>query len=128
MLSQISLVLLTWFSSVNPAAGDLIELMTHNAATQAIEQPMSKSLAAVQLELLPDRDSADALAADVQRRLGDELEVFVETVGGDGELPPSYRVAVGPFDDFEQAEHAQLTLEQLGVDGFIRQLDLVIGC
>ncbi|PRQ05243.1 SPOR domain-containing protein [Enhygromyxa salina] len=128
MLSQISLVVLSWFSSLDPAATELMELVHSVAATEVFEQRMNPALAAVQLELLPDRDGADALAASVQRQLGDELEVFVETVGGEGELPPSYRVAVGPFDEFEQAERAQLTLERLGFDGFVRQLDVMIGC
>jgi hypothetical protein len=120
MLSQISLVILSWFSSFDPtAAADMID---------AVHQGARQGLAAVQVELLPDRESADALAADMQRRLGDELQVFVETVGGEAELPPSYRVGVGPFDEFEQAEAAQITLEDLGIDGFIRQLDIVIGC
>ncbi|KIG14415.1 hypothetical protein DB30_06758 [Enhygromyxa salina] len=128
MLSQISLVVLSWFSSFDPAAGELIDLIQRVAVTDVFEAPAIQGLSAVQIELLPDRDSADALAADLQRRLGDELSVFVEAVGGEGELPPSFRIGVGPFDEFEQAERAQLTLAQLGFDGFVRQLAVVVGC
>jgi hypothetical protein len=130
MLSNISLVLLAWFSSLTPVAGDLLELIQRSAVTEVFERPSTEpgALTTVQLELLPDRYSAEVLAAAVQRKLGDELEVFVEIVNGEAELPPSFRVAVGPFDEIEQAERAQVTLAGLGIDGFVRQLDVIIGC
>lgn len=132
MLSHISLVILAWLSSFDPTAGDSIEQIERMAVTGALESAGERQhpdqLTAVQLELLPDRESAEALAATMQRRLGDELEVFVELVYGEAELPPSFRVAVGPFDDFEQAERAQATLARLGIDGFVRRLDVIIGC
>lgn len=87
--------------------------------------------AAVQIDLLADPDGAEALAASVRERLAAEgraLEVFVEAVPGDFELPPSYRVGVGPFADFEDAERAKIELEALGFDGFVRELDWVLAC
>lgn len=133
MLSQISLVILAWLASLDPAAADFFELMQPAEPTVSVwsDSDSSEPLAAVQLELLPDHDSATILANDMQQRLdelGGGLRVFVETVGGEPELPPSYRVGVGPFADFEQAERAQLTLERLGIDGFVRQLEPMIGC
>jgi cell division septation protein DedD len=133
MLSQISLVILAWLASLDPAAADFFELMQRTEPTVSVwsDSNSIEPLAAVQLELLPDHDSATVLANDMQRRLdelGGGLRVFVETVGGEPELPPSYRVGVGPFADFEQAERAQLTLERLGIDGFVRQLEPMIGC
>lgn len=88
-------------------------------------------VASVQLDLLPDHDSAIERAEQLRRSLasaGLELEVQVETVAGDRELPPSHRVSVGPFHDFEDAERAREQLDALGVDGFVRAREQVTGC
>jgi hypothetical protein len=54
--------------------------------------------------------------------------VFVEVVPGEIDLPPSYRVNVGPFDSFEGAERARAELDTVGVDGFVRELQTLVGC
>lgn len=89
-------------------------------------------VASVQLDLLPDHDSANERAEQLRSSLAsaglDELEVRVELVSGERELPPSHRVSVGPFFDFEDAERAREQLGALGVDGFVRALEQVTGC
>lgn len=88
-------------------------------------------VAVVQVELLPDLEEAEQLAASIERTLGGdgEFDVFVEEVPGDtDELPLSYRVNVGPFDSFEAAERARAELETAGIPGFVRELEPVLGC
>ncbi|PRP97539.1 Sporulation related domain protein [Enhygromyxa salina] len=128
MLSQISLVMLTLLSHFNPGAVDLIELAERVGITRAVEHEALDLVATVQLDLLPDREGAEALAATIEQRVGGEFEVFVETIATEAELPPSYRVGVGPFTTFEDAERARTKLDGLGVDGFVRELDDILGC
>ena len=52
----------------------------------------------------------------------------LEVVSGEVDLPPSYRVSVGPFDSFEDAERARAELEAAGIEGFVRELEPVVGC
>jgi hypothetical protein len=85
----------------------------------------------VRVELLPDLDSAESLVATLERHLnkrGLEFDVFVDAVPSDVDLPASYRVNIGPFDGFEDAERAHGVLDAAGIDGFVRELELGLGC
>ena len=129
MFVKLSLVILTLLTHLDAEGLGLFERL--DALTSRDVDVDLDPRAAVQLDLLPDYDGAEALAASVRERLASEgraLEVFVEIIPGDAELPPSYRVAVGPFVDFEDAERAKLELEGLGYDGFVRELDETLGC
>lgn len=91
----------------------------------------AEPVATVQIELLPDHEGAELLAEAVRERLakaGLEHPVLVEIVPGEPELPVSYRVVVGPFVEFETAERARTELEAIGVHGFVREFEPVIGC
>ena len=107
----------SWFQPVEPPAS-------------ALERD-GDPVATVQVELLPDRDSADQLAASIRARL-DEAglghPVLVETVPGEPELPISYRVVIGPFFGWEDAERARTELDALAVHGFVREFDPLVGC
>ena len=130
MLSHIAAALLTILSNLAPA-GNVIAL-----AERMVSGPSDAALfagpteaAAVQIDLLPDPEGAEALAAQLELRLADHaIPVFVELVPGDAELPPSYRVGVGPFPSFEDAERAQANLAELGHEGFVRNIGEVLGC
>ena len=85
----------------------------------------AEPVATVQIELLPDHEGAEQLAAAVRERLanaGLAHPVLVEIVPGEPELPVSYRVVVGPFVEFETAERARTELDAIGVHGFVRDL------
>ena len=106
--------------------GDRVASHEH-ARADGFEQ----GVAVVQVELLPDPDAAAALAAKLDARLdaaGLGLEARVEAVPAEPELPVSYRVVVGPFAEFEDAERARTELDALGVRGFVRELELQVGC
>ena len=126
MFTTMLLVLTSLFSTLDPLSVDW------SAAAERMHMQEPAPVASVQLELLPDAEGAAQLAASVQHQLdaaGFELVVGVETVSGELELPPSYRVGVGPFSSFEDAERARTHLEDLGLDGFIRAaVDEVAGC
>jgi len=95
------------------------------------EQLAVDAVATVQIELLPDHEGAEQLAAAVRERLGTAglaHTVRIEIVPGEPELPVSYRVVVGPFVEFEDAERARTELERIGVHGFVRESEPVIGC
>jgi cell division septation protein DedD len=88
-------------------------------------------VATVQLDLLPDPDSAERVAAEVRSELagaGLEQPVLVEAVAGEPDLPVSYRVVVGPFAGFEDAERARTELEAVGLRGFVREFEPLVGC
>lgn len=116
----------------------LAALLSHlePVAEAALEQqvavaPNQDPVATVQIELLPDRQSASRLADEVRERLsaaGLPHEVLVESVPGEPELPISYRVVVGPFFEFEDAERARTELESVGVQGFVREFEPLVGC
>jgi hypothetical protein len=130
MLSKISLLLLALLSRLDVGAVDSLAFAERlvTSEVQAIE--LGEPVAAVQVELLPDPEGAEALAVELEQRLaerGSELEVFVEAVPGEVELPPSYRVGVGPFEAFEDAERAHQELASLGVDGFVRSVSEFAG-
>lgn len=129
MLSQLIVLLVALLSRFDPAAVDSIELAERIDTSASVDT--GEALAAIQVDLLPDREAALALADTIGQRLDDasiELEVFVEAVAGELELPLSYRVGIGTFADFEDAERARAALGELGIDGFVRELELVIGC
>jgi cell division septation protein DedD len=132
MLSSLSALLVVLLSSLEPAASVLgwvfaPAMMMPTAQVEAVD--LGDPVAVVQIELLPDPDSAELLAAKLQQRLGQlQLDVFVEVVPGEIDLPPSYRVNVGPFDSFEDAERARAELDTVGVDGFVRELQTLVGC
>ena len=109
-------------------SADVLELLDRVGVALA---PQDEALAAVQVDLRPDYEGAESLAASLREELAaadQSLDVFVEIIPGDVDLPPSYRVGVGPFVDFEAAERAKLALEELGVDGFVRELEPSLGC
>ena len=123
MIAKLTLVLLALLSTLDPAA----------VTESPVGEPLAAadSVANVQIELLPDLDNAEALAAAVRDRLdtaGLAHPVTVETVPGEPELPVSYRVAVGPFVAFEDAERARTELDGIGVHGFVREFEPLIGC
>lgn len=132
MLSSLSALLVVLLSSLEPAASVLGWMFAPGMmmpAAQVEVVDLGDPVAVVQIELLPDSDSAEVLATILQRRLGElQLDVFVEVVPGEIELPPSYRVNVGPFDSFEDAERARAELDTVGVDGFVRELQPLVGC
>jgi cell division septation protein DedD len=132
MLSSLSAVLVVLLSSLEPAASVLgwvlaPAMMMPTAQVEVVD--LGDPVAVVQIELLPDPDSAEVLASKLQQRVGQlQLDVFVELVPGEIDLPPSYRVNVGPFDSFEDAERARAELDTVGVDGFVRELQTLVGC
>jgi cell division septation protein DedD len=116
------LALLSGLDAAVETAGDEL------AAAPALA---AEPVATVQIELLPDHDGAEQLAAAVRERLamaGLPHSVLVEIVPGEPELPVSYRVVVGPFVEFETAERARTELEGIGVHGFVREFEPLIGC
>jgi cell division septation protein DedD len=132
MLSSLSALLVVLLSSLEPAASVLgwvlaPAMMMPTAQVEVVD--LGDPVAVVQIELLPDPDSAEVLASKLQQRVGQlQLDVFVELVPGEIDLPPSYRVNVGPFDSFEDAERARAELDTVGVDGFVRELQTLVGC
>lgn len=138
MLAKLSILLTALLSGLDPVAAEslqLVERIGHTlveaAEVEADAHSESDALAALQVELLPDAEGAYALAERLELRFAEQgkgLSVFVETAGGDAELPPAYRVGIGPFDSFEDAEQARVELAGLGIDGFVRELTDVIGC
>jgi cell division septation protein DedD len=132
MVTSLSALLVILLSSLEPAASVLGWVFAPGMMLPAAQDEvvdLGDPVAVVQIELLPDPDSAELLAANIQRRLGElQLEVFVEVVPAEIDLPPSYRVNVGPFDSFEDAERARTELDTLGVDGFVRELQPLVGC
>src|SRR5262245_32007857 len=126
MITKLLLVALALLSPLDPTA-TLDAVGEHLAATSAHE---SEPVASIQIDLLPDYDSAERVAASVAERLtaaGLTHEVLVEIVPGEPELPVSYRVVVGPFHEFEDAERARGDLEELGVNGFVREYEPLVG-
>lgn len=140
MLAQIVLVFAAFFASLAPSAlADLAERSAEGwrgALASVLAPAEAEPRAAVQVELLADPDGAERLADDLRRRLaasssGQALPVFVEAVeprSQAGDLPPGFRVGVGPFSSFEEAERARMTLEQEGVRAFVREIDPLVGC
>jgi cell division septation protein DedD len=118
------LLLLTLLSRLDSAVATAEQLADEAALA-------GEPVATVQIELLPDQDGAEQLADAVRERLsgtGLTHPVLVEIVPGEPELPVSYRVVVGPFVEFEDAERARTELEAIGVNGFVREFEPVIGC
>jgi cell division septation protein DedD len=132
MHTSLSALLVVLLSSLEPAAsvlGWMFAPAMMMPAAQVEPVDLGDPVAVVQIELLPDADSAELLATNLQQRLGElQLEVFVELVPAELDLPPSYRVNVGPFDSFEDAERARAELDTVGVDGFVRELQPLVGC
>jgi cell division septation protein DedD len=131
MVTSLSALLTVLLSSLEPAASVFGWMFAPGmpSAPQIEVVDLGDPVAVVQVELLPDSDSAEALAANLQQRLGDRgLDVFVEVVPAEIDLPPSYRVNVGPFDTFEDAERARTELDAAGIDGFVRELQPMVGC
>jgi cell division septation protein DedD len=131
MTTSLSALLIVLLSGLEPAASALGWMfapgMMSPAQIEAVD--LGEPVAVVQVELLPDLDSAELLAANLEQRLGSHgLEVFVEVVPAEIDLPPSYRVNVGPFDTFEDAERARAELDVVGIDGFVRELEEMLGC
>lgn len=116
----------------------LLALLSHLDESTVAREPLSGGehlagvpVASVQVELLPDLESADALAEVIRERLASAdlaHAVRVEIVPAEPDLPISYRVLVGPFVEFEDAERARTELERIGVHGFIREVEPLIGC
>jgi cell division septation protein DedD len=127
MSTPLTALLFAVLSSLEPAA-TLFELVfTPGPDMEVVD--LGDPVAVVQVELLPDLDSAEQLAAKLEQRLGDTgLDVFVEVVPAEIDLPLSYRVNVGPFDSFEGAERARAELDENGIDGFVRELQPLQGC
>jgi hypothetical protein len=96
------------------------------------DSPLGRApVATVQIDLLPDQDSAEGVAAEVRSELARtslEQRVLVETVAGEPGLPVSYRVVVGTFAEFEDAERARTELEAAGLRGFVREFEPLVGC
>jgi cell division septation protein DedD len=131
MVTSLSALLTVLLSGLEPAASVFEWMFAPGMmpAPQIEVVDLGDPVAVVQVELLPDSDSAEALAANLQQRLGDRgLDVFVEVVPAEIDLPPSYRVNVGPFDTFEDAERARTELDAAGIDGFVRELQPMVGC
>jgi hypothetical protein len=135
MVTSLSALLVALLSGLDPIAGVLERAFAPRMdfAERLDVQPvdLGDPVAVVQVELLPDLDSAESLAATLERHLdarGYELDVFLEAVPGDIDLPASYRVNIGPFDSFEDAERADAMLDEIGVDGFVRELEPALGC
>jgi cell division septation protein DedD len=111
----------------------LLALLSHLDESAALsDEPNAVGpVAIVQVELLPDLEGAEVIAEALETRLataGLAHAVRIEIVPGEPELPLSYRVLVGPFVEFEDAERARTELDRLGVDGFVREFEPLIGC
>ena len=122
MIAKLTLVLLALLSNLDRGAA--IE-------NQLGELVAVEPVASVQIELLPDLEGAELLADAIRERLaiaGLTHEVVVEIIPAEPELPVSYRVVVGPFVEFEAAERARTELERIGVRGFVREFEPLIGC
>lgn len=131
MVTSLSALLIALLSTLEPAAASMLEWMFAPgmvSAAQVEVVDLGDPVAVVQVELLPDSDSAESLAANLEQRLGGRFDVFVEVVSAEIDLPPSYRVNVGPFDTFEDAERAHAELDGVGIDGFVRELQPLVGC
>jgi SPOR domain len=135
MVTSLSALLVVLLSGLDPIAGVLEWAFASGIET--VEQQdqqlidLGDPIAVVQVELLPDLESAESLAATLERQLGErghELDVFLEGHPVDIDLPASYRVNIGPFDSFEDAERADAMLEEIGIDGFVRELHPMVGC
>lgn len=127
MVTTLSALLVALLSGLDPVAGVL-----EWAFAPALESvDLGDPVAVVQVELLPDLESAESLAATLERHLderGHPFDVVLEAVPGDADLPASYRVNVGPFDSFEDAERAHAELDAIGINGFVRELRPMEGC
>jgi hypothetical protein len=126
MITKLLLVALALLAPLDPTA--TLDVVGEHLATSAHS---SEPVASIQIDLLPDYEGAERVAASVAERLtaaGLTHEVLVEIVPGEPELPVSYRVVVGPFHEFEDAERARTELEELGVNGFVREYEPLIGC
>lgn len=135
MVTSLSALLVALLSGLDPVAGVLEWAFAPRMETverlDAEHIDLGDPVAVVQVELLPDLESAESLTATLERHLherGHELDVFLEPVAGDMDLPASYRVNIGPFDSFEDAERADAMLDEIGVDGFVRELEPGLGC
>lgn len=135
MVTSLSALLVALLSGLDPVAGVLEWAFA--PGMQAIDQleaqpvDLGDPVAVVQVELLPDLESAESLAATLQQHLGERehaFDVFLEAVPSDADLPASYRVNIGPFDSFEDAERAHAELDAIGIDGFVRELQPMVGC
>lgn len=126
MTIKLLLALAALLSHLEPFA----EVSLEQGERVAVERDLD-AVATVQVELLPDHESAERLADEIRERLasaGLAHAVLVETVPGEPELPISYRVVVGPFFEFEDAERARTELERVGVHGFVREFEALVGC
>lgn len=135
MITSLSALLVVLLSGLDPVAGVLEWAFASGMETveRRAEQPidLGDPVAVVQVELLPDLESAESLAAILEQHLGErghDFDVFLEGHPVDVDLPASYRVNIGPFDSFEDAERADAVLEEIGIDGFIRELHPMVGC
>jgi hypothetical protein len=135
MVTTLSAVLVALLSGLDPIAGALEWAFASRLAPveqrEAAPVDLGDPVAVVQVELLPDLDSAESLAAMLEAHLGErwhEYDVLLETVPGELDLPASYRVNIGPFDSFEDAERAHAVLDEMGIDGFVRELQPITGC
>jgi hypothetical protein len=135
MVTSLSALLVALLSGLDPVA-DVLE-WAFAPRMESVEQQdgqpidLGDPVAVVQIELLPDLESAESLAAILERHLGErghDFDVFLEDHPGDIDLPTSYRVNIGPFDSFEDAERAHAELDEIGIDGFVRELHPMVGC
>lgn len=128
MFTTLVLILSALLSPLNPTSLDWIELAERVGYVEPTDLE-GATHASVQLDLLPDQASAQAMADALELALPDDsLEVFVEVVPGEVDLPPAYRVGIGPFSTFEEAEHARERAEQAGFEGFVRTSEVFAGC
>lgn len=127
MATSLFAVLFTVFSQLSPAVDWIVFAGARLAAAQDATD-IGEPVAVVQVDVLPDVLAAERLAIQLELVADGELDVFIELLPSDFEgFPPSYVVNVGPFDDFEAAEHARAKLEAAGIDGFVTELD-PLGC
>lgn len=135
MVTSLSALLVALLSGLDPVANALEwAFAPHIESVEPLDVgdvDLGDPVAVVQVELLPDLDSAESLAATLERHLGERgqpFDVFLEAVPAELDLPASYRVNIGPFDSFEDAERADAELDALGIDGFVRELQPMVGC
>ncbi|GEM_PF-5315317 len=132
MIAQLLLVLSAVFSQMDPAAAlARVDAMTPAVIAIQVELELDDPRTAVQVELVADPEAAETFAAALRTRLEDRglaVPVFVETVHADFDMPPAFRIGLGPFADFEDAERARSGLSDIGVSSFVRELDPMIGC
>ena len=127
MTTSLSALLFAALSQLSPVANWLVETGEQMVIVEPVD--LGEPVAIVQVDVLGEPEEAKRLATNIELRLGTAVEVFIEEVPSDvDDLPPSFGVNVGPFDSFESAELALAQLRAAGFDGFVRELDPMLGC